>query len=70
MLSIREQSRRNRELRQNESELETPRQSNEEPRVRLADETKRYERMLRDRNKSAKNLAEAESGARRQGAEL
>ena len=69
-LKIREQSRRNRELRQNESELETPRQSNEEPRVLLADETKRYERMLRDRNKSAKNLAEAESGARRQGAEL
>jgi len=55
---------------QNEIELETLRQSNEKLRMLLADETKKYERMLRDRNKSAKNLAEAESGARRQGTEL
>ena len=50
-LEIREQSRRNREIRQNESELKTLRQSNEELRVLLVYETK--------------NLAEAESGARR-----
>ena len=32
----------------------------------LVDETKKYERMLRDRNASVKNLAEAEKGASRQ----
>ena len=36
----------------------------------LADETKKYERMLRDRNASVKNLTEAEIGPRRQGGEL
>ena len=36
----------------------------------LIEETKKYERMLRDRNASASNLTEAESGARRQGVEL
>ena len=38
--------------------------------VRLVDETKKYERMLRDRNASAKNLAEAEKRAKRQVEEL
>ena len=36
----------------------------------MKEETKKSERLARDRSKSAKNLAEAESGARRQGAEL
>ena len=39
-------------------------------RVRLVDDTKKYELMLRDRIASVKNLAEAEKGARRQGEEL
>jgi chromosome segregation ATPase len=36
----------------------------------LEAETKKSERLDRDRSRSVKNLAEAESGARRQGAEL
>ena len=36
----------------------------------LEEETKKSERLARDLSKSIKNLAEAESGARRQGAEL
>ena len=45
-----------------ENEIEALTQGNEGLRVRLVDETKRYERMLRDRNASMKNLAEAEMG--------
>ena len=36
----------------------------------MEEETKKSERLARDRSKSIKNLTEAESGARRQGAEL
>ena len=43
---------------------------NEQLRELLEAETKKAERLERDRSKSIKNLAEAESGARRQGAEL
>jgi hypothetical protein len=50
------------------SELEALMQNNED--LRLAEETKKYERMLRDRNASVKNLTEAEIGARHQGGEL
>ena len=49
-----------------ENEVAALTQGNEGLRVRLVDETKRYERMLRDRNASMKNLAEAEMGAKRQ----
>ena len=50
--------------------MEALQQCNEELRVLLANETKKYERMLRERNASTKILTEAESGARRQGVEL
>ena len=53
-----------------ENEIDALTQGNEGLRVRLVDETNRYERMLRDRNASAKNLAEAEKGAKRQVEEL
>jgi len=53
-----------------EEEIDALTQGNEGLRVRLVDETKKYERMLRDRNASVKNLAEAEKGARRQVEEL
>ena len=36
----------------------------------LEEETKKSERLVRDRSKAIKNLAEAESGARRQGADF
>ena len=36
----------------------------------FAEETKKNERMLRDRNASVKNLTEAEIGARHQGGKL
>ena len=45
-------------------------QNNEDLRPLLAEETKKYERMLRDRNASVKNLTEGELGARRQGGKL
>ena len=45
-------------------------QKNEDLRMLLAEETKKYERMLRDFNASVKNLTEAELGARRQGGKL
>jgi arginyl-tRNA synthetase len=50
--------------------MEALQQCNEERRVLLTEETQKYERMLRDRNASTKNLTEAESGVRRQGVEL
>ena len=39
--------------------MEALHQSNEELRVLLAEQTNKYERMLRDRNASVKNLTEA-----------
>ena len=60
--------------RRGTSRLMRDRQRTEEEidalRVRLVDDTKKYELMLRDCNASVKNLAEAEKGARRQGEEL
>jgi len=53
-----------------EEEIDALTQDNEGLRVRLVDETKKYERMLRDRNAFVKNLAEAEKVARRQLEEL
>ena len=67
---LREQNRRSRDDHQHENELDTLRNHNEQLRALLEEETKKSERLARDRSKSAKNLAEAESGARRQGAEL
>ena len=49
-----------------EEEIDALTQGNEGLRVRLVDETKKYERMLRERNASVKNLAEVEKGAKRQ----
>ena len=43
-----------------DEEIDALTQGNEGLRVRLVDETKKYERMLRDRNASMKNFAEAE----------
>ena len=57
-----EYSRRNRDRHRTESEMELQ--------VLLTEETKKYERILRNRNASVKNLTEAESGARCQGGEL
>ena len=42
--------------------METLRAHNEQLRALLEEETKKFERLARDRNKSIKNLAEAESG--------
>ena len=67
---LRAQHRRSRDDNQYEDELATLRNHNEQLRELLAAETQKAERLERDRNKSIKNLAEAESGARRQGAEL
>ena len=67
---LREQNRRSRDHHQHESELDTLRNNNEQLRELLDEETKKSERLIRDRDRVAKNLAEAESGARRQGAEL
>ena len=66
----RAQHRCSRDADQHENELDTLRTHNEQLRALLEEETKKSERLARDRNKSIKNLAEAESGARRQGAEL
>ena len=66
----RAQHRRSRDADQHEDELDTLRTNNEQLRALLEEETKKSERLARDRNKSLKNLADAESGARRQGAEL
>ena len=60
VLESKENSRRNRHPRRNESEMEALQQCNEELRVLLTEETKKYERMLRDRNASASNLTEAD----------
>ena len=53
-----------------EEEIDALTQGNDGLRIQLVEEAKKYERMLRDRNASVKNLAEAEKGNRRQGAEL
>ena len=66
----RSQHRRSRDDDQHENELDTLRTHNEQLRALLEEETKKSERLARDRSKSIKNLAEAESGARRQGAGL
>ena len=55
---------------QNEEEIHALNQTIEGLRVQLDLETMKYERMLRDRNASVKNLADAEKGARRQVDEL
>ena len=67
---LRAQHRRNRDEDKHEDELDTLRTHNEQLRELLEEETKKSERLAHDRSKSAKNLAEAESGGRRQGAEL
>jgi phage shock protein A len=59
-----------RDRQRTEEEIDALTQGNEGLRIQLVEETKKYERMLRDRNASVKNLAETEKGARRQGAEL
>ena len=59
-----------RDRQRTDEEIDALTQGNEGLRVRLVDETKKYERMLRDRNASMKNLAEAEKGAKRQVEEL
>ena len=66
----RSQHRRSRDDDQHENELDTLRTHNEQLRALLEEENKKSERFARDRSKSMKNLAEAESGARRQGGEL
>ena len=66
----RAQHRRSRDADQHEDELDTLRTNNEQLRALLEEETKKSERLARDRNKAAKNLAEAESGARHQFAEM
>ena len=67
---LRAQHRRSRDDNQYEDELDTLRNHNEQLRELLEAETQKAERLERDRSKSIKNLAEAESGVRRQGAEL
>ena len=59
-----------RDRQRTDEEIDALTQGNEGLRVRLVDETKKYERMLRDRNASMKNLAETEKGAKRQVEEL
>ena len=58
------------ERQQNEEEIQALNQTIEGLRGHLDLETKKYERMLRDRTASVKNLADAEKGARRQVDEL
>ena len=58
------------ERQQTEEEIQVLHQTIEGLQVQLAEETKKYERMHRDRNVSVKNLADAEKGARRQVDEL
>ena len=66
---LRSQHRSSRDDDQYENELDTLRTHNE-LRALLEEETKKSERLARDRSKSIKNLAETEAGVRRQGAEL
>ena len=63
-------NRRMRDRQRTDEEIDALTQGNEGLRVQLVDETKKYERMLRDRNTSMKNLAEAEKGAKRMVEEL
>ena len=58
------------ERQQTEEEIQVLHQTIEGLQVQLTEETKKYERMHRDRNVSVKNLADAEKGARRQVDEL
>ena len=58
------------ERQQTEEEIQVLHQTIERLQVQLTEETKKYERVHRDRNVSVKNLADAEKGARRQVDEL
>ena len=63
-------SRRAQERQQSERKVHALHQTIETLRAQVAEETKKYERMHRDRNASVKNLTNAEKGARRQVDEL
>ena len=69
-LDRRGSSRRDKERHQNEQEIRALHQTIDELRKQVDADTKKYERILRDRNASMLNLADAEKGARRQVEEL
>ena len=65
-LELRGSSRLAHERQQSEEEINALKQDKKALQVQLVEETKKHERILRDRNASMRNLAAAEKGAKRQ----